>query len=64
MLRSNSNSLGNPYSESWKRNRKGYGREDLQKSKDLSLEWKSEWVMELHPFNYTRLTALFPGLPG
>ena len=40
------NSLENPCSESWKRKRKGCGREDLQKSKDLSLEWKSEWVME------------------
>ena len=28
------------------RKRKGCGREDLQKKKDLSLEWKSEWVME------------------
>jgi len=32
------NSLGNPYSESRKRKRKGCGREDLQKRKDLSLE--------------------------
>ena len=32
------NSLGNPYSESWRRKRKGCGREDLQKRKDLSLE--------------------------
>ena len=28
------------------RKRKGWGREDLQKRKDLSLEWKSEWVVE------------------
>jgi len=28
------------------RKRKGCGREDLQKRKDLSLECKSEWVME------------------
>ena len=28
------------------RKRKGCGREDLQKRKDLSLERKSEWVME------------------
>ena len=46
MLRSKVNSLGNPYSETWMRKKKGWGREDLQKRKDLSLEWKSEWVME------------------
>ena len=40
------NSLGNPCSESWRRKRKGYGGKDLQKRKVLSLEWKSEWVME------------------
>ena len=28
------------------RKRKGCGREDLQKRKDLSLDGKSEWVME------------------
>jgi len=28
------------------RKRKGWSREDLQKRKDLSLESKSEWVME------------------
>ena len=28
------------------RKRKGCGKEDLQKRKDLSLEKKSEWVME------------------
>jgi len=32
------NSLGNPYSESRRRKRKGCGSEDLQKRKDLSLE--------------------------
>jgi len=46
MLEVTVNSLRNPYSETWTRKRKGYGREDLQKRKDLSLEWKSEWVME------------------
>jgi len=30
MLRSTVNSLGNPYSETWMRKRKGWGREDLQ----------------------------------
>ena len=30
------NSLGNPYNESWRRKRKGCGREDLQKRKDLT----------------------------
>ena len=44
MLRSKVNSLGNPYSETWMRKRKGWGREDLQKRKDLNLEWKSECV--------------------
>jgi len=29
----------------WKK-RKGCGGKDLQKRKVLSLEWKSEWVME------------------
>jgi len=28
------------------RKRKGWGREDLLKRKDLSLDGKSEWVME------------------
>jgi len=46
MLSSKVNSLGNPYSETWMRKRKGWDREDLQKRKDLSLDWKSEWVME------------------
>ena len=40
------NSLGNPRSESWRRKRTGCGGNDLQKRKDLNLEWKSEWVME------------------
>ena len=40
------NSLGNPCSESWRRKRKGCSGKDLQKKKVLSLEWKSEWVME------------------
>jgi len=40
------NSLGNPCSESWRRKREGWSRKDLQKRKVLSLEWKSEWVME------------------
>jgi len=38
MLRSKVNSLGNPYSETCMRKREGWGREDLQKRKDLSLE--------------------------
>jgi len=40
------NSLRNPGSESWRRKRKGCGGKDLQERKVLSLEWKSEWVME------------------
>jgi len=40
------NSLGNPCSESWRGKRNGCGGKDLQKRKVLSLEWKSEWVME------------------
>jgi len=39
------NSLRNPCSES-RRKRKGCSGKDLQKRKVLSLEWKSEWVME------------------
>ena len=46
MLRSKVNSLENPYSETWRRKRKGCGREDLQERKDVSLERKSEWVIE------------------
>ena len=34
MLRSKVNSLGNPYSETWKRKRKGWGREDMIDSTD------------------------------
>jgi len=40
------NRLGNPCSESWRRKTKGCSGKDLQKRKVLSLEWKSEWVME------------------
>ena len=29
-----------------KKKKRGCSRKDLQKSKVLSLEWKSEWVME------------------
>jgi len=42
MLRNNSKQSG----ESWRRKRKGCGGKDLQERKVLSLEWKSEWVME------------------
>ena len=38
MLEVTVNSLGNPYSETGMRKRKGCGREDLQKRKYLSLE--------------------------
>ena len=42
MLRSEVNSLqGNPCDQSWRR-KEGYGGKDLQKSKVLSLEWRSE----------------------
>jgi len=41
MLSSNVNSLGNPFDQSWKR-KEGYGGKDLQKSKVLSLEWRSD----------------------
>ena len=41
MLRSKVNSLGNPFDQSWRR-KEGYGGKDLQKSKVLSLEWRSE----------------------
>jgi len=44
MLRNNS--LGNPCSESRGRKRKGCSEKDLQRRKVLSLELKSEWVME------------------
>jgi len=39
------NSLGNPCSQSWRR-KKGCGGKYLQKREVLSLERKSEWVME------------------
>ena len=42
------NSLGNPYSQSWRRKGKLRGK-DLQKRKVLSLEWKSEGVIEYYP---------------
>ena len=47
MLRSNSKSLGNLYvvSPEEEKERLQYGK-DLQKMEVLSLEWKSEWVME------------------
>jgi len=37
---------------------KGCGREDLQKRKDLSLECKSEWVME-NPLKLKREFSLY-----
>jgi len=45
MLSSNSKQSGNPCSQSWRR-KKGYDGKDLQKREVLSLEWKSEGVME------------------
>ena len=44
MLRSNSNTLGSLWSQSWRR--KGYGKKDLRKRKVLSLEWNSGEVMD------------------
>ena len=41
MLRSKVNSLENPCDQSWLRNER-YGGKDLQKSKVLSVEWRSE----------------------
>ena len=41
MLRSKVNSLGNPRDQSWRR-KEDHGGKDLQKSKVLSLEWRSE----------------------
>jgi len=41
MLRIKLNSLGNPCDQSWRR-KEGYVGKDLQKSKVLSLEWRSE----------------------
>jgi len=46
MLRNNSKQSGNPCSEYLRRKKKGCSGKDLQKRKVLSLEWKSEWVME------------------
>ena len=46
MLRRNSKSLGESMWSVLKKKRKGCGGKDLQKRKVLSLEWKSEWVME------------------
>jgi len=43
MLRSKSKQSGNEF---WRRKSKGCGGKDMQKMKVLSLEWKSEWVME------------------
>ena len=40
------NSPGNPWSQSRRRNGISYGGKDLQKRKVLSLEWKSEGVMD------------------
>jgi len=37
-------------SETWKKKRKGCGGKDLEKRKVLSLERKSEWVMEYQMF--------------
>jgi len=51
MLRSKVNSPGNRYRETRMRKSKGWGREDLQKREDLSLEWKSEWVMEYQKYD-------------
>ena len=45
MLGSNSKQSGESGSQSWRR-RKGYSGKDLQKRKVLSLEWKSEGVIE------------------
>ena len=39
------NSPENPWSQFWRR-KEGYGGKDLQLRKVLSLEWKSEGVME------------------
>ena len=45
VLRCNSKQSRNPCSQSWKR-KEGYGGEDLQKRKVLSLESRSDGVME------------------
>ena len=46
MLRSNSKQSGKSILWILKEKKERLGREDLQKRKDLSLEWESEWVME------------------
>ena len=65
MLKSNSKQSGESMQSILKKKRKGCGVKDLQKRKVLSLEWKSEWVMEQQrPFKNDRLTAFDPGQPG
>ena len=52
MLRSISKQSGKSVESVLKKKKKGCGGKDLQKRKVLSLEWKSEWVMEhTRPFN-------------
>ena len=46
MLRSNSKQSGESMWSVLKKKRKGCSWKDLQRRKVLSLEWKSEWVME------------------
>jgi len=46
MIRSNSKQSGGIHVVKTKEKKKGCGGKDLQKKKVLSLEWKSEWVME------------------
>jgi len=46
MLRSNSKQSGESVESVLKKKKKGCGGKDLQKTKVLRLEWKSEWVME------------------
>jgi len=55
MLRSIDNSPGNPWSQSWRRKKEGYGKKDLQKRKVVSLEWKSEKVMDDEFFRNAKL---------
>jgi len=64
MLRSKVNSLGNPDDQSW-RKKEGYGGKDLQKSKVLSLEWRSEGLPgSLKQVESTSQTASRPSLSG
>ena len=57
--------MGNPHSETWMRKRKGCGREDLQKRKDLSLEWKGEWAIETNNNKYdNKYDKTVPGIRG